>query len=138
MRKSASVWLSTLLIVACTIALAPVALAQMSGMGPDWVDPRAENTIGKPVKDDELCDDEGGDGDFQGTLACEVTKVTTDLDAPVPSATFFGSFCESPTVCAGQSDGTCTPVLILAAGANFITIDLTGNTGPADVVFTIT
>ena len=70
MRKS---WWFLLLIVC--LAFAPGAMA---------ID---------PVEDDEICDDpEVGDA-----LTCNVTKVVLELDAPVPTGTFFGEFCDDPT-----------------------------------------
>ena len=87
-----------------------------------------------PNNDDEVCDDEEL---LDTVLDCNVTKVTTDLDSPIPVATFWGTFCDNPLVSAGQTDGTSTPVLNLSSGTNFVTVDLTGNDDPAGVVFTI-
>jgi hypothetical protein len=128
MRK----WLICLCTALVALALvAPSSFAQMSGIGGDF-DNDDGNTIGAPTGDDEICDDEITDGPV---LTCNVTKVTTDLD--VPAATFWGTFCENPEVTAGQTDGTNTPVQVLSSGANFVTVDLTGNDGAADVLFTI-
>ena len=82
---------------------------------------------------DDVCDDEAGDA----VLNCFTTKVTTDLDAPVPTATFWGSFCDDPVISAGQTDGSLTPVVVLSSDTGFVTIDLTGNADPADVLFVI-
>jgi hypothetical protein len=84
-----------------------------------------------------MCDDENMDEDGDAVLNCTVTKVTTDLDAAIPSATFWGEFCESPLVSVGQEDGTLQGLLILAAGLNFITVDLGDNTDGADYLFVI-
>ena len=126
------------LLMASLVLIAPVALAQLSGIyeeGSDDPFSRGENTIGDPVPDDEICD--GSDETPDLILDCDVTKVTTDLDAAIPTATFWGTFCEDPVVTAGQADGTRQPVMILASGMNFITVDLTGNDDAADVVFDI-
>ena len=82
----------------------------------------------------EICDDEAA---VDTVLDCFVTKVTTDLDAPVPTATFWGSFCDDPVVSAGQTDGGVTSVVVLSSDAGFVTIDLSGNADPADVLFRI-
>ena len=106
-----------ILAVAVSLVLfAPVSPAQQSDTGGD-----------------ETCDDEIVGGPV---LTCDVTKVTIDFDGP--SATFWGTFCENPTVTAGQLDGTHLPVLVLIAAAGFVTVDLTGNDNPADVFFRIT
>jgi hypothetical protein len=107
----------------------------MSGFGTEFQNPVEQVTIGSPVADDELCDD--ADEVTDTVLTCDVTKVTTDLDAAVPTATFWGSFCENPTVTAGQTDGSNAAVMVLSSGGNFVTVDLTGNDDPADVLFTI-
>ena len=125
------------LVCLCTalmalVLVAPSSFAQMSGLGQD-MGSDADQTIGGPSGDDEICDDEASAG---LTLDCDVTKVTTDLDSG-PSATFWGMFCDNPAVSAGQTDGSSTPVMILSAGTSFITVDLTGNDDAADVVFTI-
>ena len=88
-----------------------------------------------PDGTDEVCDDEDELTDV--VLGCRVTKVTTSLDGPVPFATFWGTFCDGPTVFAGQTDGTLQPLLVLSASPSFVTVDLTGNDDPADVVFKI-
>jgi len=129
MRKSVFFYLLT----ACLLLFAPAAMAQLSGLGDDWANPQDDIIIGQPVHEDEICDDETGDIIY----TCDVTKVTTDLDSPVPTATFWGVFCEGPLVYAGQMDGTSLPVMVLSAGLNFITVDLTGNDAAADVLFTI-
>jgi cysteine-rich repeat protein len=90
---------------------------------------------GDDESDDGICDDDEIAGDQ--VLTCEVSKVTANLDLPVPTATFWGTFCENPTVVAGQVDGTFQPVMILSVGPGFITVDLTGNDDPAEVTFSI-
>jgi hypothetical protein len=90
-----------------------------------------------PFGKDHMCDDENMDEDGDAVLTCMVTKVTTDLDGAIPSATFWGEFCEAPLVSVGQEDGTLAPLLILAAGLNFITVDLGDNTEGADYLFVI-
>ena len=129
MRKSVNLFL----LIACLVLFAPAVMAQSSGVQDSWPNPIDDTIIGQPVHEDEICDDEQPDL----ILTCEVTKVTTDLDSPVPTATFWGTFCENPTVTAGQVDGTHVPVMVLSAGLNFVTVDLTGNSDPADVVFTM-
>ena len=71
-----------LLLLAALVLFAPAALAQ--------------------IVDDEICDDET----IEEFLECDVTKITMELDAPIQTATFWGSFCENPVVMAGQLDGT--------------------------------
>jgi len=88
-----------------------------------------------PFGHDHLCDDETMDEDGDQLLTCFVTKVVTDLEAAIPTATFFGEFCETPAVTAGQEDGTMMPLMVLASGLNFITVDLGGNTDPSDILF---
>jgi hypothetical protein len=126
------------LLVACLVLLAPASFAQLGGMGESHDDPFGidDNVIGHPVGVDEVCDDDEIPSDQ--VLTCDITKVTTDLDSPIPTATFWGEFCENPTVTAGQTDGSRTAVLILGAGNGFITVDLSGNDDPADVLFDIT
>ena len=63
--------------------------------------------------------------------------MTSDLDGPLPSATFWGTFCDSPTVSVGQTDGSLTDALVLSSAPGFITIDLTGNADPMDALFRI-
>jgi hypothetical protein len=123
------------LLIACLVLLGPATLAQLSGFGDSNDDPfgESENVIGQPTGDDDICDDEGG----PDVLTCDITKVTTDLDAAIPTATFWGEFCLMPVVLAGQTDGTMVPVPIMGAGINFITVDLTGNDAPMDVLFQI-
>jgi hypothetical protein len=129
MRKSVECFL----LIACLLA-APAAMAQLSDFGEEPIEnPGSEVGIGLPPHADEICDDEAPDV----TLTCETTKVTTDLDSPVPTATFWGTYCESPLVFAGQMDGTLAAVMILSNGLNFITVDLTGNDDPADVLFVV-
>ena len=102
-----------------------VALALLLTLAPSYVAADGE---------DEICnDDEAG----VGVLDCLVTKITTDLDAPVPTATFWGSFCDDPVISAGQTDGSVTSVVDLSSSSGFVTIDLTGNVAPADVLFVI-
>jgi hypothetical protein len=129
-------------LIACLVLLAPASIAQLSGFGPPADDPFGDNQnqIGGPIEPDEVCDDDEVDDENPNpqVLDCEITKVTTDLDAAIPTATFYGAFCENPTVTAGQADGTHQPVMVLAAGAGFVTVDLTGNDDASDIVFTIT
>jgi len=126
---------SVLLLIACLVAFAPMAMAQMSDFGSDFQNPIDQVGIGSPPHQDELCDD--ADEVVDLVLTCDITKVTTDLDAAVPTATFWGSYCENPTVEAGQTDGTHTAVMVLSSGANFVTVDLTGNDDAADVKFRV-
>ena len=132
MRK----WLICLCTALVALALVvPTASAQLTGIGFEG-GPEADNTIGGPTGDDEICDDESNDN--TQVLICDVTKVTTDLDSSPTTATFWGTFCENPSVTAGQTDGTNTGVMVLSSGDNFLTVDLTGNDDPADVAFEIT
>jgi hypothetical protein len=126
------------MLVACLALLAPASFAQLGGMGgsDDDLFGQNDNVIGNPVGTDEICDDV--DEVIDLVLTCDVTKVTTDLDAPIPTATFWGEFCEMPTVTAGQTDGTRENVDVIASGTGFITVDLTGNDSAADVEFDIT
>lgn len=126
------------LLIACLALLAPAPFAQqLSGFGTPTDDTvgGGDNQIGGPIADDEICEDDELVGDL--FLTCDVTKVTTDLDAAIPTATFYGHFCENPIVSAGQADGTTQQLNVLAAGAGFVTVDLTGNDGAMDVLFTI-
>jgi hypothetical protein len=86
----------------------------------------------------EACDDEDSEESADAAADCLVTRVTTDLDAAIPTATLSGTFCESPSVAAGQDDGSLQELLVLASGANFITVDLTGNDDPMGVLIRIT
>lgn len=137
MRKSVTLIAYSLFIALFAVVIsASVAQAQLTGMGEDM--PDADDNIGigsPPDSDDEICDDEDEASD--AVLDCFVTKVTTDLDAAIPTATFWGTFCETPNVTAGQTDGSQTGVLILSNSGNHITIDLTGNDDPADTLFSI-
>jgi hypothetical protein len=94
--------------------------------------------VGLPPQNDEACDDLDDEDEVpDAILDCNVTKVTTDLDSPVPTATFWGSFCENPTVSAGQTDGSMAPVLVLSYSDNHVTVDLTGNSDPMDQLYSI-
>jgi hypothetical protein len=123
------------LLIASLVLIAPVALAQLSGIVQDSDDPfgSEDNAIGKPIVEDDVCDDENTDL----ILICDVSKVTTDLDSAIPTATFWGTYCDGPLVFAGQTDGTRVPLMVLASGTSFITVDLTGNDDPADVMMDI-
>ncbi len=74
---------------------------------------------------DEVCDDP------PAALRCSGTVVTLDFE-PIPTATFFGSFCEAPSVLTGQSDGTYEELMILSNGSGHVTVDLSGRTDPGD------
>ena len=124
-----------LALIVLTFLAAPVSLAQLSGMGEPEPGLEPPTEIGQPVPDDEICDDDELAG--EQVLTCEVTKVTTDLDAAVPTATFWGTFCDNPTVLVGQEDGTLQPVMVLSMGLGFVTVDLTGNDDASDVHFVI-
>ena len=128
MRKRTVFWL----LIACLV-FAPAAFGQLSGMD-DGFGQDDDKVIGQPGED-EVCDD--ADELIDTILTCLVTKVTTDLDAAIPTATFWGSYCDNPIVSAGQTDGTITPVLVLDSGSGFITVDLTGNDDPANTLFKI-
>jgi len=130
MRKSTCIFFS--LLIACLV-FAPAAFGQMSGMD-DGFGPGDDHVIGQPGED-EICDD--ADELVDTILTCLVTKVTTDLDAAIPTATFWGSFCDNPVISAGQTDGTITEVLVLDSGSGFATVDLTGNDDPANTLFKI-
>jgi len=125
------------LLIACLALLVPATFAQMGNMGGSNDDPFGDqdNVIGEPVGSDEICDDD--EIPSATVLTCDITKVTTDLDSAIPTATFWGTFCEMPIVTAGQMDGTHQPVMVLSAGTGFITVDLSGNDAAADVDFVI-
>jgi len=110
-------------------------MAQVSDFVDGATNPIDPITIGSPIGADELCDD--ADEVIDQVLTCDLTKVTFDLDAAVSTATFWGVFCESPEVTAGQTDASHSAVTVLSSGNSFITVDLTGNDDPADVLFTI-
>jgi hypothetical protein len=84
---------------------------------------------------DELCDSVDEHSDV--VLTCDLTKVTTDEDATIPTATFWGTFCDAPVVRAGANDGTMMPVTVLGSAQRFVTVDLTGLSDPATVRFAI-
>jgi len=124
------------LAIALVLICAP-AVAQLDLSEGD-IDRDGNYDVGEPpFGKDQLCDDENLDEDGDAVLTCFVTKVTTDLEAAVPTATFWGEFCDVPVVTAGQSDGTMAGLMILANGLNFITVDITGLTDPMDVLFRI-
>ena len=72
-----------------------------------------------------------------GVNDCFVTKVTSDLDGPLPTATFWGTFCDSPTVSIGQTDGSLQDAIVLSSAPGFVTVDLTGNADPMDALVRI-
>lgn len=139
MRKSVTHFTLSLLVIlgACALLVisTPVAVAQLTGMNVGSNDP-PEAGVGEPEhQDDEVCDDEDEAGDV--VLDCFVSKVTQDHESEIPTATFWGTFCENPVVAAGQLDGSVQPVLVLSSATGFITVDLTGNDDPADTQFYI-
>ena len=71
----------------------------------------------------------------EAVLGCLVTRTTLELDGAIPSATFWGSFCPSPTVLAGQTDGSLQPVQVLSNDSHHVTVDLDGYTDPAQTLF---
>ena len=68
---------------------------------------------------------------------CFITTVTSDVDGPIPTATFWGRFCDSPTVSVGQPDGSLPAALVLSSSRDFVTVDLTGNADPMDTLFRV-
>jgi hypothetical protein len=128
------------LLLTLAIALVMIgvpAAAQLDDLGEGGIHVDPFDTGMPPPSDDDICDDENMDEDGDTVLTCFVTKVVTDLEAAIPTATFFGEFCEMPVVSAGQEDGTLQPLMVLASGLNFITVDLGGNTDPSDILFRI-
>jgi len=91
--------------------------------------------VAAQMSDDGICSDADENGDR--VLGCDITKITTDLDSAIPSATFWGTFCEAPVVSVGQMDGTLQPLSVLGSGLNFVTVDLSGNEEPGDVLFDV-
>jgi hypothetical protein len=125
------------LLIACLVLFAPAAMAQLSGIGDEWETEQNETHNPPPTNpnwEDETCDDETP----EVLLTCDITQVTLELDVPMPTATFWGEFCGAYEVWIGQLDGTLVPGVVLASGLNFITIDLTGNADPGDVLVSIT
>jgi hypothetical protein len=90
-----------------------------------------------PGSDDEQCDDEFLDENPDLVVDCEVTKIFVDLDGAIPTATFFGTFCDFPVVSVGLEDGTYQSLLVLSSATGFITVDITGHTGDATYSFRI-
>ena len=82
---------------------------------------------------EEISDDRAADH----VRDCVITNVTSDVDGPLPTATFGGTFCDSPTVSIGQTDGSLVAALVLSSGRDFVTVDLTGNADPMDALFQI-
>jgi hypothetical protein len=99
-------------LLSCLLLAIPIALAQT---------------------DDEVCADEAAEAAFD----CRVTKITHELDSPVRTANSGREFRPAPEVNAGNQDGSPSTVPVLGAGANFITVDLTGHGDPADPAFEI-
>jgi hypothetical protein len=132
----------SLLIIAAAFAVMMVAPAgadeaQQSFGTPNLKMPNEQVGVGLPANDDELCDEATDDENVDAVTTCFLTKVTTDLDSPVPTATLFGEFCENPHVFIGQEDGTLQEVMILSHSENHITIDLTGNDDAATVTLIV-
>jgi hypothetical protein len=125
-----------LLTLAIALVMIGVPSAAQLDLSEGTVDPDPYGVGLPPAGDDEICDDENLDEDGDLVLTCFVTKVVTDLEAAIPTATFFGEFCEFPAVSVGQEDGTLLPLMVLSSGLNHITVELAG-TDPADCLFVI-
>ena len=65
-----------------------------------------------------------------GPSSC-IAMATPDLDATPPLLTLEGNFCEDPVVYMGRPGGFLEEVAVLASGATFIELDLTGAIDPA-------
>lgn len=126
MRKFSILAVFMLVAVGFALVLTPITTAGNQDGG------------GKGGGGDEVCDDEFLDENPDVVFDCEVTKVCADLDGAIPTVTFYGSFCDFPSVCVGQTDGTCAPLLVLSQGTGFITVDITGNTDDCTFIFRIT
>jgi hypothetical protein len=127
MRKLVSILFVCTVIVTFGVTISQAQFLQERQ--PDVTAPAIEALPGT----DEACDDD----EFLDANDCTVTQAVADLDAPVPTITFYGDFCDEPSVFAGQQDGTSAELGVLAAGGNFVTADLGGNTGPGDIVFSV-
>jgi hypothetical protein len=133
-KTTAVLFVISLLACVATVLTVQAQVSDLGGSSPGLED-RA--TIGTPDghhdDDDETC--EAPDDGL--VLDCLITQVTTDLDAPTPSATFWGAFCEGPTVTAGDRMGSFHPLLVLSSGPHHVTVDLAGFTDPATVSFAV-
>lgn len=143
MRKFSILTVFMLAVMGVVLVLAPVATAGTGGPDhqsgfniddPKPTDDPAGHNDPPAGGGDEVCDDEFLDENPDVVFDCEVSKVCVDLDGAIPTATFFGSFCDFPEVSVGQEDGTFTPLLILSQTTGFVTVDITGNT--QDCTFT--
>jgi hypothetical protein len=126
MRKFSILSVFMLVALGFALVLTPVANAGYS-------DPPG----GKGGGGDEVCDDEFLDENPDVVFDCEVSRTCADLDGAIPTVTFYGTFCDFPNVCVGQTDGTCQPLMILSQGDNFITVDFTGQGTGCTFVFQI-
>ena len=128
------------------LVLAPVALAgtggpdYQTGIGIDDPDPNDITGYDDPPANpngDGQCGDETGDENPDAVLDCDITKVYVDLDGAIPTATFYGTYCDFPEVTVGLEDGTRVPLLILSQAMGFITVDITGHAGDATYLFEV-
>jgi hypothetical protein len=116
---------------ALVLMSAPSAQAQLTHITEIFDDPTDNVEVGKPPSHDELCDP-NNDENPDDVVTCTSTVTTTNLDAAIPTATFYGSFCSNPIVTIGQTNGTFAPALVLSNSTNHITVDLTGNDAAGD------
>ena len=81
MKNKTGSWLAVLAVALALVFGLPDARAQMSGLEPG-IDRDEKESIGLPQPDDdEICDD--ADEVTDAILTCDVTKISTDLDAVV-------------------------------------------------------
>jgi hypothetical protein len=151
MRKFGILTLFTLVTAGFALILAPAAFAgvsdllggnqEMSGDGSGQDNGSDDDSFGffdpPPNTPDELCDDEFLDENPDLIVDCEISKVVVDLDGTIPTATFFGTYCDFPEVTVGLEDGTFAPLLVLSQGTGFVTVDISGNTGDATYKFRV-
>jgi hypothetical protein len=146
MRKFGILRWLTLLTAAMALVLTP-AVAGLGDLGENQGLEEHDTSTGEdesygfwdppPGGDDDQCSDEFLDENPDLVVDCDVTKIFVDLDGAIPTATFFGSFCDFPVVSVGLEDGTYAPLLVLSQAQGFITVDITGHTGDATYSFRI-
>jgi hypothetical protein len=148
MRKLGILKLFALLIAAFALVAAPATagvgdMGQTQGISGSDTGSNSdeEDAYGfwdpPPGGEDDQCSDEFLDENPDLIVDCEVTKIFVDLDGAIPTATFFGSYCDFPVVSVGLEDGTYQPLLVLSQSSSFITVDITGHTGDATYSFKI-
>ena len=116
-------------VIAAALALmlvVPSALGQTRTFDTRRDRPQDVVTVGD-ISDDGLpyiCDDEDDDETVDVILDCEITRIYVNDNGAVPTVTFYGTFCDFPTVFVGREDGTFVEVMVLNSDSNFITADL--------------